>query len=274
MLFSEDSNIPKPPEGHQWKEVRHDNTVTWVACWQDTITNEMVYVDLGFLAKNQHDFRAENSIDFYLNQRKTNYPINSTFQKQEDKMLYNSDKMPKYVDYEDHQKDQVIPTSSSGVAENYMEMNNQNPKILEQHGAVLDLNPSLDKFELVYLNGPPWTNSTNNIVKKERISYQNASCLTLEFFQADLNSGIYKRIDCIPCQNNVMNIKKNGHLYNVIEPHFNGKWHRARCLGVSKPPKKRKLMKGNAKSDDPEEPQKKRRKNKKHKHKKKEEICI
>ena len=112
MSFSEDSNIPKPPEGHQWKEVRHDNTVTWVACWQDTITNEMVYVDLGFISKNQQDFRKFNRIvenstsaakDFDLDQPKTNsYPA-STFQNQEYKM-------PKYVD--EDSKDMEIPTSS------------------------------------------------------------------------------------------------------------------------------------------------------------------
>ena len=26
-----------PYEGQQWKEIRHDNTVTWLAYWRDTV---------------------------------------------------------------------------------------------------------------------------------------------------------------------------------------------------------------------------------------------
>ena len=162
-----DSNIPKPPEGHQWKEVLHDNTVTWVASWHDSMSNEMVYVDVGF------------------------------------------------------------PT---------------NDKALD-----------LDQFELVYLNGPPWTNSTKSIVKKERISYQNAAGLTLEFFQADPTSGIYKRIDCIPCKKNMMNIRKNGELYNVITSHLDEKSH---SKYMRKPPKRRKVEKDRKKKKEHEIPAK------------------
>ncbi|ETN68844.1 Eukaryotic DNA topoisomerase I, DNA binding protein [Necator americanus] len=32
---SKDSEIPVPPEGHKWKEVRHDNTVTWLVSWTE-----------------------------------------------------------------------------------------------------------------------------------------------------------------------------------------------------------------------------------------------
>ncbi|KAI8428097.1 hypothetical protein MSG28_002369 [Choristoneura fumiferana] len=34
---SKDSKIPKPPQGHKWKEVRHDNTVTWLASWTENV---------------------------------------------------------------------------------------------------------------------------------------------------------------------------------------------------------------------------------------------
>ena len=178
---------------------------------------------------------------------------------------------------ENHPQDQGIP-SSSGVANHYIEMNtNLNPiKLEQQHDTTLDLNPSLDEFEVVYLNGPPWpTNSTHNILKKERISYQNASCLPLDFFKADPTSGIYKCINCIACQKIMMNITKKGQLQNVIVPHFNGKWHGIRCMGAQgfKQPNKRKLnSKGtNETPTSNDEPQIKRRKNKKHKHRKKED---
>ncbi|XP_074997163.1 DNA topoisomerase I, mitochondrial isoform X2 [Calonectris borealis] len=43
---SKDSKIPKPPEGHKWKEVRFDNTVTWLASWTENIQNTLKYIML------------------------------------------------------------------------------------------------------------------------------------------------------------------------------------------------------------------------------------
>lgn len=43
---SKDSDFPSPPEGHKWKEVRHDNTVTWLASWTENIQNQIKYVML------------------------------------------------------------------------------------------------------------------------------------------------------------------------------------------------------------------------------------
>ncbi|XP_063260198.1 DNA topoisomerase I, mitochondrial isoform X1 [Prinia subflava] len=43
---SRDSKIPEPPEGHKWKEVRCDNTVTWLASWTENIQNTLKYIML------------------------------------------------------------------------------------------------------------------------------------------------------------------------------------------------------------------------------------
>ncbi|NP_001342518.1 DNA topoisomerase I, mitochondrial isoform 2 [Mus musculus] len=43
---SRDSKIPEPPAGHQWKEVRSDNTVMWLAAWVEHIQNSFKYVIL------------------------------------------------------------------------------------------------------------------------------------------------------------------------------------------------------------------------------------
>ncbi|CAG4944163.1 unnamed protein product [Colias eurytheme] len=43
---SKDSKIPKPPSGHKWKEVRHDNTVTWLASWTENVQGQPKYVML------------------------------------------------------------------------------------------------------------------------------------------------------------------------------------------------------------------------------------
>ena len=43
---SKDSDYPEAPEGHKWKEVRHDNTVTWLASWTENIQGAIKYVML------------------------------------------------------------------------------------------------------------------------------------------------------------------------------------------------------------------------------------
>ncbi|XP_070923762.1 DNA topoisomerase I, mitochondrial isoform X5 [Macaca nemestrina] len=48
---SRDSKIPKPPAGHQWKEVRSDNTVMWLAAWTESIQNTIKYVMLNPCSK-------------------------------------------------------------------------------------------------------------------------------------------------------------------------------------------------------------------------------
>lgn len=37
---------PKPPPGHKWKEVRHDNSVTWLASWTENVQGQVKYIML------------------------------------------------------------------------------------------------------------------------------------------------------------------------------------------------------------------------------------
>lgn len=46
-----DSQVPVPPAGHRWKEVRHDNTVTWLASWTENIQSAIKYVMLNANSK-------------------------------------------------------------------------------------------------------------------------------------------------------------------------------------------------------------------------------
>ncbi|XP_041952736.1 DNA topoisomerase 1 [Alosa sapidissima] len=43
---SKDSKHPKPPSGTKWKEVRHDNKVTWLASWTENIQGSIKYIML------------------------------------------------------------------------------------------------------------------------------------------------------------------------------------------------------------------------------------
>lgn len=46
LNLSEDAPIPDPPAGHKWGEVRHDNTVQWLAMWKENIFGSHKYVRL------------------------------------------------------------------------------------------------------------------------------------------------------------------------------------------------------------------------------------
>ncbi|XP_041125249.1 DNA topoisomerase 1 [Polyodon spathula] len=48
---SRDSKIPEPPFGHKWKEVRFDNTVTWLASWTENVQGSCKYIMLNANSK-------------------------------------------------------------------------------------------------------------------------------------------------------------------------------------------------------------------------------
>uniref|UniRef100_A0A8D3D7I9 DNA topoisomerase I n=1 Tax=Scophthalmus maximus TaxID=52904 RepID=A0A8D3D7I9_SCOMX len=43
---SKDSKYPQPPSGRKWKEVRHDNKVTWLVSWTENIQGSIKYIML------------------------------------------------------------------------------------------------------------------------------------------------------------------------------------------------------------------------------------
>ncbi|XP_077191541.1 DNA topoisomerase 1 isoform X1 [Paroedura picta] len=43
---SKDSKVPPPPPGHKWKEIRHDNKVTWLVSWTENIQGSIKYIML------------------------------------------------------------------------------------------------------------------------------------------------------------------------------------------------------------------------------------
>ncbi|XP_034444355.1 DNA topoisomerase 1-like [Hippoglossus hippoglossus] len=48
---SKEACVPLPPAGHRWKEVRHDNTVTWLASWTENIQGSIKYIMLNANSK-------------------------------------------------------------------------------------------------------------------------------------------------------------------------------------------------------------------------------
>ncbi|KAL1618095.1 DNA topoisomerase 1 [Neofusicoccum ribis] len=57
--IGKDAKVPPPPPGHKWKEVKHDQTGTWLAMWQENINGAYKYVMLAANSdiKGQSDFK-------------------------------------------------------------------------------------------------------------------------------------------------------------------------------------------------------------------------
>ncbi|XP_053680636.1 DNA topoisomerase I, mitochondrial [Anopheles nili] len=43
---AKNSNVPPPPPGRRWKEVRHDNTVSWLVSWVENVQGQVKYIML------------------------------------------------------------------------------------------------------------------------------------------------------------------------------------------------------------------------------------
>lgn len=56
---SKDAEVPKPPPGHKWAEIKHDNTVAWLAMWKENINSATKYVMLSANSslKGMSDFK-------------------------------------------------------------------------------------------------------------------------------------------------------------------------------------------------------------------------
>lgn len=46
FLLFRGSDVPKAPAGHKWKEVRHDNTVSWLCSWTENVLGQNKYIML------------------------------------------------------------------------------------------------------------------------------------------------------------------------------------------------------------------------------------
>lgn len=57
--IGEDAMVPAPPEGHRWKDIKHDNEGTWLAMWQENINGNYKYVMLAANSdvKGQSDYK-------------------------------------------------------------------------------------------------------------------------------------------------------------------------------------------------------------------------
>ncbi|KAL9037997.1 MAG: hypothetical protein Q9180_003400 [Flavoplaca navasiana] len=57
--IGKEAKVPAAPEGHRWKEVKHDQEGTWLAMWQENINNAYKYVMLAANSdvKGQSDYK-------------------------------------------------------------------------------------------------------------------------------------------------------------------------------------------------------------------------
>ncbi len=57
--IGKEAQIPKPPEGHHWKEVRHDNKVSWLVMWTENIRGNNKYIMLNASSRVKVCFQIE-----------------------------------------------------------------------------------------------------------------------------------------------------------------------------------------------------------------------
>jgi DNA topoisomerase-1 len=44
LNIGQDAKVPEPPTGHEWGNIVHDNTVSWLATWTENVNNQNKYV--------------------------------------------------------------------------------------------------------------------------------------------------------------------------------------------------------------------------------------
>ena len=59
LNIAKEATVPAPPEGHKWKEIKHDKQGTWLAMWQENINGNYKYVMLAANSdvKGQSDYK-------------------------------------------------------------------------------------------------------------------------------------------------------------------------------------------------------------------------
>jgi len=59
LNIGKEATVPAPPEGHKWKEIKHDKQGTWLAMWQENINGNYKYVMLAANSdiKGQSDYK-------------------------------------------------------------------------------------------------------------------------------------------------------------------------------------------------------------------------
>mmetsp|Transcript_16304 Transcript_16304/g.39841 ORF Transcript_16304/g.39841 Transcript_16304/m.39841 type:complete len:680 (-) Transcript_16304:658-2697(-) len=72
--IGKEAKVPVPPAGHKWKRVIHNDTVTWLAGWHDTInTKDWKYVQFGATSS----IKAESDIQKYEKARKLKLAVDA-----------------------------------------------------------------------------------------------------------------------------------------------------------------------------------------------------
>ncbi|KAG8182189.1 hypothetical protein JTE90_017140 [Oedothorax gibbosus] len=64
--IGKEAKVPDPPPGHKWKEVRHDNTVSWLSSWSENILGSTKYIMLNPSSR----LKGEKDLNKYETARK------------------------------------------------------------------------------------------------------------------------------------------------------------------------------------------------------------
>ncbi|XP_061605762.1 DNA topoisomerase 1 isoform X5 [Phyllopteryx taeniolatus] len=156
---SKDSNHPKPPPGTKWKEVRHDNKVTWLVSWTENIqgSNKYIMLNPSSRIKGEKDWqkyetarRLKKCVDQIRNQYRDDWRSKEMRIKQRAVALYFIDKLALRAG---HEKEEGETADTVGCCSLRVEHINLYPKMDEQKYVVeLDF---LGKDSIRYYNKIP-----------------------------------------------------------------------------------------------------------------------
>jgi len=170
LNLSKDAEIPKPPDGHQWKEIVHVNDNWWLASWKDNITGKTKYVWLADSssyksASDMHKFELARSLKKKItnirNNNDTNLQSRDMKTKQLATALYIIDKLALRVGNEKG-KDAADTVGVSSLRVEHIELLDDNKIKLDFLGK--DSVRYVNKFtvsELIYNNLKLLVNNKN-----------------------------------------------------------------------------------------------------------------
>ncbi|KAM5246290.1 DNA topoisomerase 1 isoform 2-T2 [Ctenodactylus gundi] len=208
---SKDAKVPSPPPGHKWKEVRHDNKVTWLVSWTENIQGSIKYIMLNPSSriKGEKDWqkyetarRLKKCVDKIRNQYREDWKSKEMKVRQRAVALYFIDKVFKNLQLfmENKQpEDDLFDRLNTGILNKHLQdlMEGLTAKVFRTYNASITLQQQLKELTAPDENIPAKILSYNRANRAVAIlcNHQRAPPKTFEKSMMNLQSKIDAKKD-------------------------------------------------------------------------------
>ncbi|NP_001400078.1 DNA topoisomerase 1 isoform 3 [Mus musculus] len=208
---SKDAKVPSPPPGHKWKEVRHDNKVTWLVSWTENIQGSIKYIMLNPSSriKGEKDWqkyetarRLKKCVDKIRNQYREDWKSKEMKVRQRAVALYFIDKVFKNLQLfmENKQpEDDLFDRLNTGILNKHLQdlMEGLTAKVFRTYNASITLQQQLKELTAPDENVPAKILSYNRANRAVAIlcNHQRAPPKTFEKSMMNLQSKIDAKKD-------------------------------------------------------------------------------